>query len=31
MNVNIVIVNGGKELMVIETDANTIVTGALQQ
>lgn len=31
MNVNVVIVNGGKELMVIETDANTIVTGSLQE
>jgi hypothetical protein len=29
-NVNLVIVNGGKELMVIETDANTVVVGALQ-
>lgn len=31
MNFNAVIVNGGKELMLIETDNNTIVTGLLQE
>ena len=30
MNVNVVVVNGGKELMFIETDTNTIVTGVMQ-
>jgi hypothetical protein len=29
-NVNLVLVNGGKELMVIETDASTVVVGTLQ-
>jgi hypothetical protein len=31
MNFSAVIVNGGKELMLIETDANTIVSGTLQE
>jgi hypothetical protein len=31
MNFNGVVVNGGKELVLIETDNNTIVTGILQQ
>lgn len=30
-NYNLVVVNGGKEVLVIETDANTIVTGNLSQ
>jgi hypothetical protein len=30
MNANLVVVNGGRELMVIETDANTIISGLLQ-
>jgi hypothetical protein len=30
MNASLVVVNGGKELMVIETDATTIITGLLQ-
>ncbi|MFY9905166.1 MAG: hypothetical protein WBX02_21830 [Terriglobales bacterium] len=31
VNLGVVIVNGGKELMFIETDANTIVSGTLQE
>jgi len=31
INISVVIVNGGKELMFIETDANTIVSGTLQE
>jgi hypothetical protein len=31
INISIVIVNADKELMFIETDNNTIVTGSLQQ
>jgi hypothetical protein len=31
MHMNLLIVNAGKELMLIETDANTIVAGTLQQ
>ena len=31
INISIVIVNAGKELMFVETDNNTIVTGTLQQ
>ncbi len=30
MKANLVVVNGGKELMVIETDATTVITGSLQ-
>jgi len=30
MNAHLVVVNGGKQLMVIETDATTIITGLLQ-
>jgi hypothetical protein len=31
INISVVLVNGGKEIMFIETDANTIVTGSLQE
>jgi len=31
INIGLVIVNGGKEMMFIETDANTIVSGTLQE
>ncbi len=31
INIGVVVVNGGKELMFIETDANTIVSGTLQE
>jgi hypothetical protein len=31
MNFSLVVVNGGKELLAIETDADTVVTGTLQR
>ncbi|MGA7632719.1 MAG: hypothetical protein WCB11_18305 [Terriglobales bacterium] len=31
INIAVVVVNGGKEMMFIETDANTIVSGTLQE
>ena len=31
MNLNTVVVDGGKEWLVIETDSNTVVSGNLQQ
>jgi hypothetical protein len=30
-NFNVVVVNGGKELLLIETDSNTVITGTAQQ
>jgi hypothetical protein len=30
MNAHLLVVNGGQELMVIETDATTVITGSLQ-
>jgi hypothetical protein len=31
INLNLLVVNGGKEIMFIETDTNTVVTGSMQQ